>query len=182
MSKNANKGQSAMSSVYAQGKRYQAQVPDTLDLVKKRYPKGFMLNGEIRDTWDSNEVISRLAEYIMRPPISESRILDYNKQKREVTIQYRKRERSGNKTKEMDKETMSALDFIARFSQHIPDAGFQMVRYYGAYSNRVRGMRREDDIPEFMLVKGEESSYGRTWRQLVWKIYEVDPLKCPHTV
>ena len=26
----------------------------------KRYPKDFMLNGEIRNTWSSNEVISRL--------------------------------------------------------------------------------------------------------------------------
>ncbi len=72
------------------------------------------------------------------------------------------------------------LDLIARLVQHIPERGQQTVRYYGVYSNRVRGMQREDDIPEFMLVKGEESSYGRTWRQLVWKIYEVDPLKCPH--
>ncbi len=147
--------------------------------LKKRYPKGFMLNGAIRDTWDSKKVISRLAEYIMRAPIGENRILDYNKQKAEVTIQYRKRDTSGNKTKKMDNEAMSALDFIARFSQHIPEPGQQMVRYYGAYSNRARGMREEKDIPEFMLVDGEESSYGRTWRELIWKIYEVDPLKCP---
>ena len=73
---------------------------------------------------------------------------------------------------------MSVLDFIARFSQHIPDAGFQMVRYYGQYSNRMRGDRKTEAVPEFMLVKGEESSYGKTWRQLIWKIYEVDPLRC----
>ena len=147
--------------------------------LKKRYPKGFMLNGKIRDHWDSNKVISNLAEYIMRAPIGENRILDYNTEKREVTIQYRKRDTSGNKTRELDKETMSVLEFIARFSQHIPDAGFQMVRYYGIYSNRSRGNRKTETVPEFMLVKGEESSYGKTWRQLIWKIYEVDPLKCP---
>lgn len=33
--------------------------------LRKRYPKGFMLNGKIRDDWDSNKVISHLAEYIV---------------------------------------------------------------------------------------------------------------------
>ena len=54
-----------------------------------------------------------------------------------------------------------------------------MVHYYGAFSNRVRGTREKKDIPEFMLIAGKESNYGRTWRQLIWKIYEVDPLRCP---
>ena len=66
--------------------------------LKKRYPKGFMLNGKIRDDWDSNKVISRLAEYIIRAPIGENRILDYNKEKGEVTIQPSKCDTSGKKT------------------------------------------------------------------------------------
>lgn len=70
--------------------------------LKKRYPKGFMLNGKIRDAWNSNKVISHLAEYIMRAPIGENRILNYDKDKKKVTIQYRKRNVSGNRTKEMD--------------------------------------------------------------------------------
>ncbi len=34
--------------------------------LRKRYPKGFMLHGRIRDGWGSNKVISHLAEYIIR--------------------------------------------------------------------------------------------------------------------
>ncbi|MFC1463205.1 transposase [Verrucomicrobiota bacterium] len=34
---------------------------------------------------------------------------------------------------------LSAEDFIAAITQHIPEKGFQMVRYYGWYSNRARG-------------------------------------------
>ena len=45
------------------------------------------------------------------------------------------------------------------------------------YKNR--GMRKTQKVPEFMLVEDDEPSYGRTWRQLIWKIYEVDPMKCP---
>ncbi len=36
---------------------------------------------------------------------------------------------------------MPATEFVARIVQHIPDKGFQMVRYYGWYSNRSRGER-----------------------------------------
>ena len=38
-------------------------------------------------------------------------------------------------------EIFSAEKFIAAITQHILDEGFQMVRYYGWYSNRARGDR-----------------------------------------
>ncbi len=34
-----------------------------------------------------------------------------------------------------------ATDFIAAIAQHIPDKGFQMVKYYGYYSSKARGLR-----------------------------------------
>jgi predicted transcriptional regulator len=37
------------------------------DKVKKIYPKGFMVNGEIRDHKKDKNVMRRLAEYIARP-------------------------------------------------------------------------------------------------------------------
>lgn len=113
--------------------------PEYATRLRKRYPKGFMLNGRIRDGWDRHKVIGHLAEYIMRAPIGESRITHYDKEKGEVVIEYRKRDASGNKLREMDRERMHVLDFIARFCltallrlcQHIPEADQQMVRYYG---------------------------------------------------
>ena len=36
---------------------------------------------------------------------------------------------------------LSPTDFIAAVTQHIPDKGFQLVRYYGWYSNKARGVR-----------------------------------------
>ena len=33
--------------------------------------------------------------------------------------------------------------FSAAITQHIPDKHFQMVRYYGWYSNKMRGQRRK---------------------------------------
>jgi len=35
------------------------------------------------------------------------------------------------------------LEFIAAITQHIPEKSFQLVRYYGWYSNRMRGDRKK---------------------------------------
>lgn len=37
----------------------------------------------------------------------------------------------------------TADECIADIIQHIPDKRFQLVRYYGCYSNRMRGERRK---------------------------------------
>jgi len=38
-------------------------------------------------------------------------------------------------------EVFTPTDFLAAITQHIPDKGAQMVRYYGWYSNKMRGVR-----------------------------------------
>ncbi|PIS36102.1 MAG: hypothetical protein COT35_13035 [Nitrospirae bacterium CG08_land_8_20_14_0_20_52_24] len=43
-------------------------------------------------------------------------------------------------------EVYEAEAFIAAITQHIPQKSFQMVRYYGWYSNKSRGMRLKQGI------------------------------------
>jgi hypothetical protein len=43
-------------------------------------------------------------------------------------------------------ELVPAEEFIARVTQHIPEKGFQMVRYYGWYSNRSMGQRHKEGM------------------------------------
>src|SRR5438309_856410 len=38
-------------------------------------------------------------------------------------------------------QVLPPLDFIAEFTQHIPPKGAHLVRYYGWYSNKSRGVR-----------------------------------------
>ncbi|MDH3328125.1 MAG: transposase [Desulfobulbaceae bacterium] len=45
---------------------------------------------------------------------------------------------SNNKNKRSF-EVFPVLDFIAAITRHIPAPPFQLVRYYGCYSNRMRG-------------------------------------------
>jgi hypothetical protein len=37
-------------------------------------------------------------------------------------------------------------EFLAAITQHIPEKSFQMVRYYGWYSNKSRGIRNKQGI------------------------------------
>ena len=43
-------------------------------------------------------------------------------------------------------ELYTAEEFIAAITQHIPEKSFQMVRYYGWYSNKSRGIRKRQGI------------------------------------
>ncbi|MDX9788743.1 MAG: transposase [Desulfobacterales bacterium] len=81
------------------------------------------------------------------------------------------------------RKTFDALDWLAQLVMHIPDRYEQTVRYYGYYSNKLRGLRKkrdeDDEIPT--LIPGEMSSkeFRRNWARLIQKVYEVDPLVCP---
>ena len=78
---------------------------------------------------------------------------------------------------------LSPTDFIAAVIQHIPDKGFQLVRYDGWYSNRLgafaprRARRKPKTLLKAMsrIVRPPRPS----GRRLIAKIWEADPLTCP---
>jgi ribosomal protein S27E len=85
-------------------------------------------------------------------------------------------------------EVFDPLDFLAEVTQHIPDPGMQMVRYYGWYSNKMRGQRAkraESAMHDGGIVDidDEDTDYRELcrmrWASLVKRVWEVDPLLCP---
>ena len=40
-------------------------------------------------------------------------------------------------------QVFDPLDFLAEVTQHIPDPGSHLVRYYGGYSNKTRDQRAQ---------------------------------------
>ena len=91
-------------------------------------------------------------------------------------------------------EVCDAKDFIALLTQHIPNKSFQLVRYYGWYSNKKRGLRKKQLLQEedSLSVQAEtnvdilditryipDKVPSEKWRELIKKIWEVDPLMCP---
>jgi hypothetical protein len=80
-------------------------------------------------------------------------------------------------------KTFDALDWLAQLVTHIPNKGEQMVRYYGFYSNKSRGLRKKagSDDQVAALIESEVSpkEFRKNWARLIQKIYNVDPLLCP---
>jgi hypothetical protein len=80
-------------------------------------------------------------------------------------------------------KTFDALDWLAQLTTHIPSKNEQMVRYYGYYSNKSRGMRKqadkEDDVPALIDSDLSTKEFRRNWARLIQKVYEVNPLLCP---
>jgi hypothetical protein len=71
------------------------------------------------------------------------------------------------------------------FHPHIPDKGVQMVRYYGWYSNKMRGVRQRG-LPLQLVVRRPGVSPpppaaipSKRWRDLILRVWHVDPLRCP---
>ena len=116
----------------------------------------------------------RVGKYMVRPVLSLDRLsLD----EREGQVGYR----WGREAAEL--ETMDYLEFIARVVSHIPDRGQVMVRYYGLYANAHRGkVRKASRVPVALGMIEEEVPPvpSKCWAEMIRKVYEVDPLLCPH--
>src|SRR5919106_3871874 len=82
-------------------------------------------------------------------------------------------------------ETRDALEFLARAVRHIPNTGQVLQRYYGWYANRTRGIRRQAGVhaqPSVVaadVVPPAQADVRRRWAELLRRIFEVDPLRCP---
>jgi hypothetical protein len=78
---------------------------------------------------------------------------------------------------------LSALDFLAEFTQHIPLKGFHSIRYYGFYSNKTRGMRKKTEEAAEPPSQGDACAVtparcSQTWAMLIKRVYEIDPMVC----
>ncbi|QOX81016.1 transposase (plasmid) [Trichlorobacter lovleyi] len=148
-----------------------------IDLLMSWQHSGFNVHICEQITADDRNALESLAHYIIRCQFSQER-MSYLEQS--GTVIYRSKD--GHTTK-----SFSALDWLAHIISHIPRHGEQMVRYYGYYSNAARGKRRkygmDDKTPE---IAGQEQDTGyrkkcrANWARLIQKIYETDPLSCPH--
>jgi ribosomal protein S27E len=118
--------------------------------------------------------MENLARYIIRASFSQER-MRYLEQ--EGTVIYKAKDGK-------DQKTFPAMDWLASMCSHIPNRGEQMVRYYGYYSNVSRGKRKEagadDAVPCILEQEGNSKTFRKNWARLIQKIYQVDPLVCPH--
>jgi hypothetical protein len=95
-----------------------------------------------------------------------------------------------------------ALDFIAELTQHIPPKRIQLIRRYGLYASRTRGIwkelpgviehapekwkqsvetdhQAEDSCANVQENEIDNSTQKQAWARLLAKVYEIDPMICP---
>jgi hypothetical protein len=84
--------------------------------------------------------------------------------------------------------TMNPSSALSSFSPrvliHIPEPKKHLVRFYGVYANRVRAAYRAEDaaLPAAEGRTAEATprrTLSKRWTELIYRIYEVDPLTCP---
>jgi len=76
-------------------------------------------------------------------------------------------------------QILSPLDFLAEFTQHIPPKGAHLIRYYGDYFNKARGMRKKAAAAEAATKpsSGDDASTppparcSKTWAMLIKRVY-----------
>lgn len=113
--------------------------------------------------------VKYLARYIKRPPLAQSRLEHYDGNR--VIFNY-----LDHKAKTHRRFDCEAEEFITRLTQHIPEKGFRLIRYYGFLANRVRG----NLLPKVynLLGQPEKNAQPLRWPQLLKASFGKDPLEC----
>ncbi len=121
----------------------------TVDQMRSWPHSGFSVDNSVYLSPGDTAGLERLAEYILRCPFSLARVVRVTD---EGSVLYRAEEghcrrfpgpasadlRGGPRR---NFQVFGALDFLAELTQHIPNKGEHLVRYYGYYSHRQRGIR-----------------------------------------
>ena len=155
---------------------------------------GFSIDNSVQITADDTEGMQRLVSYISRCPFSLARMIKVTDTGQVI---YRAVKsgcvRFPNPGDERLRQGVSRnfqvfepLEFLAEVTQHIPNKGQHLIRYFGWYSNKKRGVRKkkkaaaegkQDIRPED--GNGFLKKRRMSWAALIKKVYEVDPLRCP---
>jgi hypothetical protein len=114
------------------------------------------------------QVLNYLANYTHRVALSNRRIVAVDEQAQTVTFTWRDY-RQGGQVKPL---TLSAHEFLRRFTHHILPAGLVRIRHYGILSNN----RRTRDIPRARALLERRQRSAPT----LPKPTLPEPMLCPH--
>ena len=158
--------------------------PERANMLRGWVHSGFNVHRSRRVLPDERADLERLAQYIIRSPFSVEKM---QVNQAGDSIIYRS---AMNPKIQRNFEVFTPCDFIAAITQHIPDKSFQLVRYYGWYSNKMRGQRDKraaeaakaaGQTVQIIDVSGHKPRRipSAKWRELIKKVWEADPLLCP---
>ena len=119
-----------------------------IDRLFKKYRKGFYVHlpKESRIT-NKKKIAKYVVRYIRHPAVANTRLYQYDG--KTVTFWYQDHE--GKRCF----VTMTVCEFIRALIQHIPNRNFKMIRYYGAYSRRIKG-----NYSKYLQRSLKQSTFG----------------------
>ncbi len=128
--------------------------PQRARMLRGWVHSGFNLHHSRRVLPNEHEDLERLAQYIIRNPfaVEKMQVGAPSRAHPDGSIIYR----SGlNPKNQRNFEVFTPCDFIAAITQHISGKSFQLVRYYGWYSNPAvagRGQREKRAAEEAKIA------------------------------
>ena len=164
--------------------------PEVVENMRTWQHSGFSVDQSVFLPAGDQAGIERLIQYMTRCPFSLSRLVKVSGSG-QIVYQAEKQacrafpDPQGDGTQAgvpRNFQILPPLDFLAEFTQHIPLKGSHLIRYYGWYSNKSRGIRKKAEAEVSDEPLSEETTTSRssqTWAMLIKRIYEVDPLCCP---
>jgi Putative transposase len=164
--------------------------PEVVENMRSWEHSGFSVDQSVHLSAGDRAGIERLVQYMVRCPFSLSRLVKitdtgqvvYKAEKDACHAfpdpQSDNLEAGANRNFQI----LSPLDFLAEFTQHIPPKGSHIVRYYGVYSNKSRGMRKKGEAEPPSQSNAcvlQPARCSQTWAMLIKKVFELDPMACP---
>ena len=178
------------TKIFAELLRHKLISTELVARMKSWKHTGFNVDASRTVAPENRAEREQLCQYVLRNPFSVEKI---TLESPNNTIIYRSKL---NPKINRNFEVFDPVDFLAVLSQHIPDKGVQMIRYYGLYSNKIRGCARKgtghsgsgghlnSQLSELKsLPPGSppppRKLPSRKWRDLIRLAWHVDPLQCP---
>ena len=170
-------------------KKLRHRIPDFQPIeaaLRSDYPQGFVVHAalppeNLQGDNKLKQLVRYVARYLGRPCIGTSRIDSYDG--KSVTFHYMAHV---GKKEEYRTETLPAIDFLLRLSQHIQEPHFVMVRYFGIYSTfglssdaMLKGLRMGNFHMLYDPARHAFRFRQCHWRGAMERIFHVDPLICP---
>jgi len=159
---------------------------------------GFGVDRSVRLQAGDRDGVDRLAQYMARSPFSLARLIRVTPSGQVVYRAEKDRplrfpapgseDLLGGSARNF--QVFEPLDFLAELTHHIPNKGEHLVRYYGHYSNKARGIRSKQAAAAGVSQEDEPAqdhpipapsirSARRRWAMLIKRVYHADPLLCP---
>ena len=155
--------------------------PERALVLRSWKHSGFNVHHGDRVAPEAKADLEELAQYILRNPFSVEKM---TMESPTDMIIYRSRL---NPKINRNFQIFTPTDFLASITLHIPEKNVQMLRYYGWYSNKMRGVRRRSmpaELAAAQLRQGitpppPKKLPSKKWRDLIMQVWHTDPLRCP---